>query len=212
MIKINEVKLSLDSEESRLRETAAGILRIRPESVRSIRILKKAIDSRKKENICFVYNIAAEVDGNEDSIVKRARNSKVSVYSEEKYKMPENRRTSSLRPVIVGFGPAGFMCALILAKAGLRPLVIERGSDVETRHKEILDFWNTRKLNTESNVQFGEGGAGTFSDGKLTTGIKSPLIGKVIDELIKHGAPPEIAYSATPHIGTDEANRYNYRK
>lgn len=203
MIRINEIKLSLDSSESSLREIAARILRCGEDSIKSIRILKKAVDSRKKDSICFVYNIAAEVSGNEEAIVRHSRNSKISVYSEEKYSMPENKRNSSLRPVIAGFGPAGFMCALILAKAGLNPVVIERGSDVDTRHNEVSDFWKNRKLNTESNVQFGEGGAGTFSDGKLTTGIKSPLIGKVIDELIIHGAPPEIAYSATPHIGTD---------
>ena len=203
MIRINEIKLSLDSDESSLREITARILRCKEENIKSIRILKKAIDSRKKDSVCFVYNIAAEVSGNEEAIIRHSRNSKVSSYSEEKYIMPENKRNSTLRPVIAGFGPAGFMCSLILAKAGLNPIVIERGSDVDTRHNEVSEFWKNRKLNTESNVQFGEGGAGTFSDGKLTTGIKSPLIGKVIDELISHGAPHEIAYSATPHIGTD---------
>ena len=203
MVRINEVKLSLESDETLLRESVASILRCNKDDIKSIQILKKAVDSRKKDSICFVYNVAVRVEGNEESIIKHSRSRKVSKYVSEPYIMPENKRTSNLRPIIVGFGPAGFMCALILSKVGLKPLVIERGSDVDTRQKEVLRFWKTGSLNTESNVQFGEGGAGTFSDGKLTTGIKSPLINKVIEELIRHGAPEEIAYSATPHIGTD---------
>lgn len=203
MIRINEVKLSLNCDESSLAEKAASVLKCKKENVKSIRILKKSIDSRKKEDICFVYNLAVETDINDSLLLKNARNSKISQYFEEPYLIPENKRTSTIRPIIVGFGPAGFMAALTLAKSGLNPIVIERGADVETRHKQVLDFWNYRKLNADSNVQFGEGGAGTFSDGKLTTGIKSPFISEVIRELINHGAPEEIAYSATPHIGTD---------
>ena len=113
------------------------------------------------------------------------------------------RRTSELPPVIVGFGPAGMFAGLVLARAGLKPLIIERGSHIEDRQKDVLSFWSSRRLNPESNVQFGEGGAGTFSDGKLTTGIKDPLCRIVIDELAFHGAPEEIRWSAKPHIGTD---------
>ncbi len=203
MIRINELKLPLDSDESELRLSAAKALRCDEKLIGNITILKKAVDSRHKNNICFVYNVAVNVDGNEKSILDHSRNSKADFYNAPVYEKPENRRTSSLRPVIVGFGPAGFTAGLILAREGLRPLIIERGADVDQRHKDVLGFWNDKKLNTESNIQFGEGGAGTFSDGKLTTGIKDSLISKVIEELILHGAPEEIAYSATPHIGTD---------
>ena len=203
MIRINEIKLPLDADESELKAKVCRALRCSEDNIKSITFLKKSIDSRDKENICFVYNLAVEVNGNENSLLKHSRNSKVSLYEREVYNMPENRRTSTLRPVIVGFGPAGFTAGLILARAGLKPLIIERGADVDTRTGHVKKFWSERKLNTESNVQFGEGGAGTFSDGKLTTGIKSPFCQTVIDELVKHGAPEEIAYSATPHIGTD---------
>ena len=203
MIKINEIKIPLDSDENTLKSRAAKALRCDESIIKSVRILKKAIDSRKKPEICFVYNVAVEVSGDENKILRRASNSKIEKYEIKPYEKPENRRRSDLRPVIVGFGPAGFTAGLILAREGLKPLIIERGADVETRTAQVKDFWQTRKLNPQSNVQFGEGGAGTFSDGKLTTGIKDPFITKVIEELINHGAPEEIAYSSTPHIGTD---------
>ncbi len=203
MIRINELKLPLDCEESELKVLAAKKLRIAPEAVTSFEILKKAVDSRKKDNVHFVYNIAVSVEGREESIIRRCSSSGVSAYQREEYTMPEIRRTSTLRPVIAGFGPAGFFAGLILARAGFRPLIVERGSDVDRRVKDVKGFWENRILNTESNVQFGEGGAGTFSDGKLTTGIKDPLCMKVLEELVSHGAPEEIMYSSTPHIGTD---------
>lgn len=203
MIKINEIKLPLESGENELRLAAAKALRCKPEKIKALQILRKAVDSRKKDNVCFVYNVCAELDGDEKSVMAHAKNSKIEAYEPCVYEAPEIKRTSSLRPIIVGFGPAGFFAALVLARAGLRPIVLERGNDVDTRTKDVNGFWTTKKLNAESNVQFGEGGAGTFSDGKLTTGIKSPLCRKVIDELVAHGAPEEISYSSRPHIGTD---------
>ncbi|MBR6785034.1 MAG: hypothetical protein IKM25_02145, partial [Clostridia bacterium] len=203
MIKISEIKLPLESDESALRSAAAKALRCKEEKIKSIQISKKAVDSRKKDNVFFVYNVLAEVDGDEASVINHAKNPRVEAAEIYKYEMPEIRRTSTLRPVIAGFGPAGFYAALILARAGFKPLVLERGADVDTRTKDVNGFWTSRKLNTESNVQFGEGGAGTFSDGKLTTGIKDPLCRKVVEELVLHGAPPEISYSSRPHIGTD---------
>ncbi|MBR6335611.1 MAG: hypothetical protein IKR90_05640 [Clostridia bacterium] len=204
MIRIKELKLPLDSDENELLSLSAKALRCSADEFKSIRVIKKAVDSRNKNNVFFVCNVLADVKFDEQSIVKRSHNSKVELFDLPKYEMPENRRKSNLRPVIAGFGPAGFFSGLILARAGLKPLVVERGADVDTRTGHVNNFWNNKVLNRESNVQFGEGGAGTFSDGKLTTGIKDPLCFKVISELVAHGAPEEILYSATPHIGTDK--------
>ncbi len=203
MLRINELKLPLDSDESELLTLAAKALRCPKRKITGINIAKKAVDSRKKDDIYFVYNIDVFVDGDEEILLRNCRNSKVEKGREIVYTAPALRRTSKLRPVIVGFGPAGFFAALILARAGLKPVVFERGNDVDTRTRDVKSFWSARRLNTSSNVQFGEGGAGTFSDGKLTTGIKDPLCRKVIDELAMHGAPEEIKYSSHPHIGTD---------
>ena len=124
MIKISEIKLPLDSDEKELRTAAAKALRCKEERITSLRIAKKAVDSRKKDNVFFVYNVYAEVDSDEAAIIAHSRNSKVEAYTEYKYVMPPVRRKSTLRPVIAGFGPAGFFAALTLARAGLRPIVI----------------------------------------------------------------------------------------
>lgn len=202
MLKISQIKLPLTADENDLRRAAGKALRLDENRIRSLRITKKAVDSRKKDNIFFVYNVEVDVDGDEQAVLRRC-GSDVDVVKPFNFTPPEMRRTSELLPVIVGFGPAGMFAGLVLARAGLKPLIIERGSHIEDRQKDVLSFWSSRRLNPESNVQFGEGGAGTFSDGKLTTGIKDPLCRIVIDELAFHGAPEEIRWSAKPHIGTD---------
>lgn len=207
MIRINELKLPLDSDEKELVALAAKALRCPRSKIVSLQIQKKAVDSRKKENVHFVFNVNVTLDGNEDAILAAARNPKAEKTEGYTYEAPALNRKSQLRPVVVGFGPAGFFAALILARAGLKPVVFERGNDVDTRTADVHRFWSEKELNTRSNVQFGEGGAGTFSDGKLTTGIKDPLCRKVIEELIVHGAPEEIAYSSLPHIGTDRLGK-----
>ena len=202
MLKISQIKLPLTADENDLRRAAGKALRLDENRIRSLRITKEAVDSRKKDNIFFVYNVEVDVDGDEQAVLRRC-GSDVDVVKPFNFTPPEMRRTSELLPVIVGFGPAGMFAGLVLARAGLKPLIIERGSHIEDRQKDVLSFWSSRRLNPESNVQFGEGGAGTFSDGKLTTGIKDPLCRIVIDELAFHGAPEEIRWSAKPHIGTD---------
>lgn len=203
MIRINEIRLELDDSEELLSAKAAKILKINKKYIKRLTIYKKSIDARKKDDIHFSYSVDCEITLDENQIVSKCRSGKVALVKPYRYEMPENRRVSKFRPVIVGFGPAGMLAGLILAEAGLKPLIFERGRAVDDRQRDVERFWKTRELDEESNVQFGEGGAGTFSDGKLTTGIKSPFIRKVLLELYEAGAPEEILYSAKPHIGTD---------
>ncbi len=204
MIRINEIKLPIDFNKQDLNKAVAKALKINPKSISNLSIARQSIDSRRKNDIKFIFAVDVEVDGNEQDIINRCNSNKVSASEVFEYTLPPVIRNSKFRPVVVGFGPAGMFCALTLAKAGLKPLVIERGKDVDSRTSDINTFWNTHILNEESNVQFGEGGAGTFSDGKLTTGIKDKRIREVFVEFAKHGAPQEILYSAKPHIGTDK--------
>ena len=203
MIRINEIKLSLDEEESLLKSKVAKTLRINEKYIKSYTIYKKSVDARKKDDVHFTYSVDVIITLDEEQIVSKCKSNKVQLVKPYKYELPENKRVSKFRPVIVGFGPAGMFAGLILAQAGLRPIILERGKDVDARTANVNKFWKTKELNEESNVQFGEGGAGTFSDGKLTTGIKSPFIRKILQELYEAGAPEEILYSSKPHIGTD---------
>lgn len=203
MIRINEIKLSLDEEESTLKSKAAKTLRINEKYIDSYTIYKKSIDARKKDDVHFTYSVDVIITLDEEQIVSKCKSNKVQIVKPYTYELPQNKRVSKFRPVVVGFGPAGMFAGLILAQSGLKPIILERGKDVEARTKDVNTFWQTRVLNEESNVQFGEGGAGTFSDGKLTTGIKSPFIRKILQELYEAGAPEEILYSSKPHIGTD---------
>lgn len=203
MIRINEIKLSLDEDESLLEAKAAKILKINKKYIKSLTIYKKSVDARKKEDVHFTYSVDITISLDEEQIVSKCKSNKVQITKPYVYEIPESKRNSKYRPIIVGFGPAGMLAGLILAEAGLKPIILERGKDIDARQKDVNEFWTKRKLDEESNVQFGEGGAGTFSDGKLTTGIKSPFIRKVLDELYEAGAPEEILYSSKPHIGTD---------
>lgn len=203
MIRINGIRISLDEDESLLKTKAAKLLRINEKYIEKLTIFKKSVDARKKDDIHFSYAVDLVLSLDEAQVLAKCKSPKASAVKPYHYELPENKRVSEFRPVIVGFGPAGMLAGLILAEAGLRPIIFERGKNIDDRQKDVNDFWQNRRLNEESNVQFGEGGAGTFSDGKLTTGIKSPFIRKVLDELYEAGAPEEILYSSKPHIGTD---------
>lgn len=204
MIRVNEIKISVDKADADLYFYAARALKIPKEKITSLQIVKKSLDSRKKDSLVFVYSVDIEVDGDEEKILTKSKYKKASIVEPFSYSVPENKRTGSFRPVVAGFGPGGMFAALNLARAGACPIVLERGADVDTRQKDVDTFWKTKKLNTKSNVQFGEGGAGTFSDGKLTTGIKDPLCRQVAIDFVEFGANEDILYSWLPHIGTDK--------
>lgn len=205
MIRINEIKLPLDAAaEQSLYPAAAKALKIDRKRIQSLEVVRKSIDSRKKEEgVFFVYSVDVSLDRGEEELLARQKGPRVQPSEPYRYEPPRAARNSQLRPVVVGLGPAGLFAALTLARAGYRPLVLERGRDVDTRTQDVKDFWRTRTLDESSNVQFGEGGAGTFSDGKLTTGIKDVRCRKVFLEFVSHGAPQAILYDAKPHIGTD---------
>ena len=199
MIRVNEIALSLDYDETALKKAAAKKLNISVADIKYISLYKRSVDARKKDNVHFTATVDIKAD-NENKIVKKCKNA---VFAEEyKYDLPKCRKLSK-RPVIIGSGPCGMFAALILAQCGQDPIVIERGRDVDRRTKDINEFWSGGVLDEKSNVQFGEGGAGTFSDGKLNTGTKDKRIRKVLEEFAENGSPKEILYLAKPHIGTD---------
>ena len=201
MIRLNNIKLPLDYSEEAIFKIACKKLKLDKSAVKAVHIFRRSVDARDKGNIQYVFTLDVEVNVNEDKLLKK--NSKLAKSSIPKYIMPEKKNFEK-RPVVVGFGPAGMFSALLLAEAGARPIVVERGGSVEERTKSVNTFWQARQLDENSNIQFGEGGAGTFSDGKLNTGIKDPRTRMVLETFVKYGAPEEILYEAKPHIGTDK--------
>lgn len=200
MIRISNVHLPLDYTDDTVKIRIAKELRISKNAIKNASLFRRSIDARKKDNIYFLCTVDAELNINEDSVLKKAKNAvKATPYE---YNVPKWQGGAS--PIVVGMGPAGLFAALILAQSGAKPIVIERGKDVDSRTQDVSLFWKSGKLDVNSNVQFGEGGAGTFSDGKLNTGTKDNRQRKVLEEFVKHGAPQEILYNAKPHIGTDK--------
>ncbi len=203
MLRVPEIKLSIDEDIGSIPEKICDKLRISKHQIISYRIHKESIDARKGD-IWFVYTIDVEME-NEDTVLKKNPSKKISKSPDETYKyVSQGDGLIKGRPVVVGFGPSGMFSALILSEMGYRPLVIERGKPIEERITDVKLFWKEGRLNTDSNVQFGEGGAGTFSDGKLTTRIKDTVrCRKVLKTFVDAGAPHEIFYKQKPHIGTD---------
>ena len=200
MIRVNNVHIPLDYDDAAVRKRICRELRVDNSAVKSVSIFRRSVDARKKDNIFFLCAVDVVLNINEDGVLKKAKNaSKVKPYT---YDVSKWRGGAS--PLVVGMGPAGLFAALILAQSGANPIVIERGKDVDSRTADVNKFWTDGTLNTSSNVQFGEGGAGTFSDGKLNTGTKDSRQRKVLLEFVGHGAPEEILYDAKPHIGTDK--------
>ena len=205
MIRIQQLKLHTGHSEAQLEEKIRKTLRIREGENFSYRIVRRSLDARKKPELFYVYTVDVSTKG-EKALLRKNRNKHVQESREVRYSFPEpGSEKMHCRPVVAGFGPAGLFAAYMLALHGYRPVVVERGMDALQRKKDVETFWETGVLDVRSNVQFGEGGAGTFSDGKLNTLVKDKYgrNRKVLEILCDHGAPEEIAYDAKPHIGTD---------
>ncbi len=197
MIRITNIKIYEDLDDNNLINVVAKKFKIDKQDILEWHIIKKSIDARKKDNVHYNYSIDLKLK-NEDKYKKLDKVKETSIPS------IKVNNLNNKEVVVVGSGPSGLFSALTLIQNGIKPIVIEQGSPVEKREKQVEVFRKTGKLDTLSNVQFGEGGAGTFSDGKLTTGIHSPFCKKVLEEFVNFGAPEEILYLAKPHIGTDK--------
>ncbi len=202
LLKIEAVKLSPENFPAGLSAAAAKVLRLREKEILSLQLLRRSIDAR--EGVHWVCTVAVRVR-DEAAVLRRCRSSHVSRYElPAPYTVPAAAALPAVPPVVVGAGPAGLFCTLVLARAGLHPILLEQGKPVEQRQADVLRFWSTGILDPLSNVQFGEGGAGAFSDGKLNTGTKDPRHRFILEELVRCGAPEEILYEAKPHVGTDK--------
>ena len=206
MLVLNQIKVAVSENEiQNLKMKIAKELHISESEILNLKILRKSVDARKKDSLFYVYNVALSVSGNENRFLKKKYKFSVDTYKPKEYKIPKASKESDSSVVVIGAGPAGLFAAYYLALSGLKPIILERGKDVDARTKDVETFWNDGRLLPSSNVQFGEGGAGTFSDGKLNTLVKDTT-GRntfVLETFVKFGAPSEILYDFKPHIGTD---------
>ena len=215
MIKIEQFKTKKPCGEEALKALIAKRIGYSQDKLHAFKILRRSVDARKKPELLYVYSAAFTVPEEKKLLAKKHRGFVISKYEEHEFEFPgmkklqgscqNEKMQGGLRPLIVGSGPAGLFCALMLSQAGLRPLILERGQNVDDRMKTVNSFWQGGKLNPRSNVQFGEGGAGTFSDGKLNTSIhdRAGMAFFVLKTFVRYGAPEEILYDSHPHIGTD---------
>jgi hypothetical protein len=205
MLRLTEIKLPLNHTEEALAAAVIAKLKIKPEQLKQLHLFKRGYDARKKSDIQLIYTLDIEVDGEAALLAKFAKDQHVRPSPDTSYKFVGKAPADlTERPVVIGLGPCGLFAALVLAQMGFKPIVLERGKEVRERTKDTFGFWRKKPLNTESNVQFGEGGAGTFSDGKLYSQVKDPKHygRKVLTEFVAAGAPDEIMYVSKPHIGT----------
>ncbi len=203
MIRIREISLPPEHTETQLIFESAKLLKVSNSKIRKLNIVRRSVDARKKPDVRIVYTVDVQIEGNEGKILRQSGCKRAAIAPVSYYKLPRTKKVPKQRPVVVGFGPAGMFAALVLALCGLCPLVLERGEDAQTRHQKVEHFFATGELDIKSNVQFGEGGAGTFSDGKLNTGVNNPRIGWILEQMVSAGAQEEILFDAKPHIGTD---------
>lgn len=207
MIRINQMKMPSEHKQEDLIKKAAKILRISPQQIDALQIIKKSVDARKKPDIYLVYTVDVTVADEEKVLaICHGKTGQIQAVTIKEYLFPPpGKKELRNRPIIVGTGPAGLFCGYMLAKHGYRPILLERGREAKIRLADVQRFWQEGVLDPDSNVQFGEGGAGTFSDGKLNTLVKDPRgrNREVLKILVEAGAPEDILYEAKPHIGTD---------
>ncbi|MEK6222531.1 MAG: hypothetical protein N2D54_09830, partial [Chloroflexota bacterium] len=205
MLRLTDIKLPLDHANEELQSAVLAKLGIPPEELIDVLVFKRSHDARRKNEIKLIYTLHVEVKREKEILRKKRKNNSIRVAPDTSYKfVAQAPKNLSQRPIVIGSGPCGLFAGLVLAQMGFKPIILERGKPVRERTADTFGFWRQRELDPESNVQFGEGGAGTFSDGKLHTQMKDKkYIGrKVLEEFVKAGAPKEILYISKPHIGT----------